>query len=344
MDFIKTLQKNQPLWDLFTRKEEYNLTIRDQYDRFPYYASRERNVFEPCISQYLVEHGYRPEYPEDKQFAVCLTHDIDVLYKTKRTKTFESLGQLRNGCFSTCIDSLGKMRSKKHPWWNFSDIIALEDCYDAKSSFYFMVQDPGDRDFNYDIEDCEAIIGELNDGGWEVGLHGGHDAYTDPVEMSEKKQRLEKVLNKEVVGYRNHYLRFRVPDTWEHLHKAGFHYDATFGYADCIGFRNGMCHPFRPYNLTTQSEIDILEIPLTIMDDTLSYYMKLDIGTSWEVTKRLIDTVERNRGVISLLWHNYILIGEQRKFYEKILKYCAGKDAWMTSGKEISRWFDHNRG
>ena len=199
-------------------------------------------------------------------------------------------------------------------------------------------------DYNYDIEDCEAIIGELNDGGWEVGLHGGHTTYTDKVEMKEKKQRLEKVLNKEVVGYRNHYLRFRVPDTWEHLHQAGFRYDATFGYADCIGFRNGMCHPFRPYNLTTQSEIDILEIPLTIMDDTLSYYMKLDIGTSWEMTKRLIDTVERNRGVISLLWHNYILIGEQRKFYEKILKYCAGKDAWMTSGKEISRWFDHNRG
>jgi len=343
MNSIKILQKNQKLWDLFTRKEEYNSQIRDKYDRFPYYTSTHRNIFEPSASKYLVEHGYHAEYPEDTPFAVCLTHDIDILYKTKRTKTFEALGQLRNARFSKSIDSLVQMRSKKEPWWNFSDIMALEDRYDAKSSFYFMAEDPADQDYNYDVEDCEAIIGELSDDGWEVGLHGGHTTCTDPVEMREKKLRLEKVLNKNVVGYRNHYLRFRVPDTWEHLHSAGFHYDATFGYADCIGFRNGMCHPFKPYNLTKRCEIDILEIPLTIMDDTLIYYMKMDIGTSWEMTKRLIDTVERYHGVISLLWHNYILIGEQRKFYEKILKYCSEKGAWMTSGKEITRWFDHSR-
>ena len=71
--------------------------------------------------------------------------------------------------------------------------------------------------------------------------------------------------------------------------------------------------------------------------------MKLDAATSWEMTKRLIDTVERYHGVISLLWHNQMLIGDQRKFYEKILKYCAEKNAWMTSGKEIASWIEHNR-
>jgi hypothetical protein len=38
---------------------------------------------------------------------------------------------------------------------------------------------------------------------------------------------LESVLEKEVVGFRNHFLRFRIPDTWELLSKAGFKYDTT---------------------------------------------------------------------------------------------------------------------
>jgi len=336
------LQKDPEIWDLFTRKEEYQSTIRDGYDRFPYYASTSRKIFEPRVSKYLIEQGYHVEYPDDKPFAVCLTHDIDVLYETKVIKSIAALRQLHEADFSGCINYLAQMRSKKLPWWNFSDIMTLEERYEAKSSFYFMVQDSGDQDYAYDIEDCESIIGELSDKGWEVGLHGGHTAYNNPVEMKAKKQRLEKILNKNIVGYRNHFLRFLVPDTWEHLCSAGFLYDTTFGYADCVGFRNGMCHPFKPYNLTTQHEIDILEIPLTIMDCTLDGYMKLEISKAWETTKQLIDTVERYRGVITLLWHNTYLTGEERKFYEKILRYCADKGAWMTSGEEIARFQENN--
>jgi hypothetical protein len=41
------LKQNKELWDLFTRREEYNPPILDQYGRFPYYLSKHRNVFEP---------------------------------------------------------------------------------------------------------------------------------------------------------------------------------------------------------------------------------------------------------------------------------------------------------
>lgn len=345
MDLINIIQKDQEVWDLFTRKVEYNSQIRDQYDRFPYWASGYQNIFEPLVSKYLIEQGYTFEYPGGKPFAVCLTHDIDTLYKTKAGKILAALLHFHDGHFSEGLHSLAEMRSKKLPLWNFSDITELEERYGAKSSFYFMVQEPkdpynaNDNYYPYEIEDCETIIGELSDGGWEVGLHGGHSAYIDPVEIREKKQRLEKVLHKTVIGYRNHYLRFRVPDTWEHLHNAGFRYDSTLGYADCIGFRNGMCHPFKPYNLTTQCEIDILEIPLTLMDNTLDQYMKLDASNAWEITKRLIDTVEQYHGVLTLVWHNTSFIGEQKKFYEKILKYCAEKGAWMTNGEEIYQFY-----
>jgi len=337
MNIIQSLQKNPDLWDLFTCREEYHSPLRDRYDRFPYYASTNRNIFEPRVSQYLHDEGYRLEYPEGKKFAVCLTHDIDVLYKTTVSKGFAALQNLQGSRFSGFLHSVMEMHSKKIPWYNFCETMALEDQYGAKSSFYVLAQNPDDPYYTYDIRDCETTFGEIIDNGWEVGLHGSESAYNNPVEIREKKQKLEKILNKSVVGYRNHFLRFRVPETWEHVRDAGFLYDSTLGYADCIGFRNGMCHPFKPYNLTQQHEIDLIEIPLTIMEETLDRYMKLDSRTAWAMITRLIDSVEACEGVITLLWHNTYLVDEHRKFYEKILKYCADKNAWMTSGEEIIR-------
>ena len=33
------------------------------------------------------------------------------------------------------------------------------------------------------------------------------------------------------------------------------------------------------------------------------------------------------------------MVDESLKFYEKILKYCYEKGAWMTSGEEIWKWW-----
>ena len=54
--------------------------LLDQYGRYPYYLSKYRNILEPEVSKFLIESGLNIEYPDDKNFAVCLTHDIDVVY------------------------------------------------------------------------------------------------------------------------------------------------------------------------------------------------------------------------------------------------------------------------
>ena len=344
---IEKLKQNMDLWDLFTRKEEYNPLMLDQYDRFPYYMSKHRNILEPEVSKFLMKNGLEVEYPEGKNFAVCLTHDIDAVYHytSKLSIMYNAAKSLKYGQIKNALKIPFYNTNKNwNHWWNFNDIMALEEKYDAKSSFYFLTLNKEDLDFNFKVEDLKHELRYIINKGWEVGLHGGHEAYNNLDEIKAKKQRLEKVLGKNVVGYRNHFLKFKVPDTWELLSKAGFEYDATFGYADCVGFRNGMCHPFKPFNLDTGKEIDIFEIPLTIMDCTLFDYMKLDMDGAWEVTKLLIDNVERYKGVITILWHNTYMVGKNLKFYEKILKYCYEKSAWMTSGDKIGKWWSKYKG
>jgi len=94
-----------------------------------------------------------------------------------------------------------------------------------------------------------------------------------------------------------------------------------------------------PFNLNTNRYIDIWEIPLAIMDSTLFSYMQLDMKSGWEIVKRLIDTVEEYRGVITILWHSIRMAGEMGEFYDKILRYCYERDAWMTTGEEIWRQY-----
>lgn len=76
--------------------------------------------------------------------------------------------------------------------------------------------------------------------------------------LAAQKQRLEAALGRPVVGY---------------LSRAGFCCEATIGYADGIGFRGGVCYPFKAYDLKAGREIDILEIPLAVMDRTFEGYM-----------------------------------------------------------------------
>ncbi len=334
---LNLIKQNNELWDLFTGKEEYSPILLDLYKRFPYYISKNRNVFEPVVSKSLIDNGFEIEYPENKKFAVCLTHDIDAVQLPKFSLITDAVRSLYHFQIKYALKRpFYKINKKWNPLWNFKDILALEEKYDAKSSFYLMGLEKGDQDFNYEPEDLSQEMGNIVDRGCEVGLHGGHKAFNNLDVLKREKDRLETVLGKKVIGYRNHFLRFIVPDTWELLKEAGFKYDATYGHSYCVGFRNGMCHPFRPYNLRTNSEIDILEIPLAIMDMTLNdTYMRLDAQSAWMLVKNLIDTTEKYNGVLNILWHNTCLIGESLKFYTKILDYSYDKNAWITSGENI---------
>ena len=346
--YEKLKQQNQELWDLFTREEEYSPKQWDRYNRFTYRLSSNEDILDPLVSKFLVENGLnlKAEYPENKKFAVCLTHDVDEIYPPLSHTLLSSLHYMKNLDFKKLKDQVfWKYKGKEFsPYLNFKEIMNLEEKYGAKSSFYFIATDSDIRRFRYSIEDLENELGSIVDKGWEVGLHGGYYAYNSLEEMKKEKKRLEKVLGEKVIGYRNHYLRFKTPDTWELLAKAGFKYDTTFGYHDMVGFRNGMCHPFKPFNLNSDKESDILEIPLIIMDAALFGSVN-SFEEAWEITKRLIDTVEKYEGVITLLWHsndfNCAYKDSWVKLYGKILKYCHDKNAWMTSGEKIWGWWEN---
>jgi hypothetical protein len=149
---VDKLKRNKGIWDLFTRKEEYNPLILDRHGKFRYFLSDNRDILKPRVSEFLMENRLNVEYPEDKQFAVCLTHDIDSVYPTKLDTMFsvaKFVAQYQIKRASKMLFS--KINKRWNPYWNFKDIMALEEKYGAKSSFYFLMLNKDIGKINYDI-------------------------------------------------------------------------------------------------------------------------------------------------------------------------------------------------
>lgn len=336
-DILSIKSGNQELWELFTKSEEYNSQLMDRDLRFPSYFSKYANTFEPSVSKLLLQMGEKFEYPENRNFALCLTHDIDIISMPISSFILNVGKSVKRKEIDEIRKHMRILSNLDNLYSNFKYIMELEEKYDGKSTFYFMASED-----TYKLSDISDSIQEIIENGWEIGLHGSYNAYNNLNLIKKEKKLLEDVVNREVIGYRNHRLRFSVPNTWELLHRAHLKYDSTFGYADRVGFRNGMCHPFRPFNLDTNRQIPIVELPLIIMDGTLCDYMRIDKNISWKVIKNLIDIVEKYNGVITILWHNTSMSGDLLYLYKCILDYCYKKNAWITNAYEIYEWFCHD--
>lgn len=329
------------LWDRFSLEHEVSHQRLDEYGRARWTDSGISDPTEPVVSAWLAESGHAPQWPDGHGFALCLTHDIDVLHYSRKHKAWDAAislirGTLRNG------PPLKRERfSARHlnPLWCFRDIIELEQRYSATSTFNFLALNPGDEDFNYRIPDLSEELNGIVSAGCEVALHGGHEAWKNRDALIREKERIEDILSEPVTGYRSHYLRFRVPDTWLLLRDAGFEYDSTLGWHDAVGFRNGMCHPFQPIDPATGEQIDILEIPLAVMDRTFDRYMELDEDDAWSAVRAMIDRVAVLNGVLTVLWHNTDFSGRRRELYERILSYGNERGAWLTNCRGIARWW-----
>ncbi len=212
---IHDLLRGSDYWGAYTLKEEGEGDL-DEWGRA---LARGRDVTDPKTSRYLAEKGFRIDYPKGKRFALCLTHDIDKAHVGAGRKILNmARGRLGGRTFSECLDDIA---SSDRPNCNFDKIMNLEEEHGAKSTFFLLSLEPGEKDYNYSVEDLQSYTSVVLDRGFEIGLHGGWEAYRDRIILAREKKRLEKSLNSSVVGYRNHYLLFDTRSTWGMLERGG---------------------------------------------------------------------------------------------------------------------------
>jgi hypothetical protein len=346
-DVVGMLRKNQEVWDEYTRPEEYFDAGYDRHTRFLFTASSNPDPCVPRVSAYLQDQGYVAEYPDDHPFAVVLSHDVDDVTVAPRHLVFAVRNAVRHREVSSTLHlARGFLNPKKSPYRTFQKIMELERKYDAMSSFYFLASPDDVFGKKYTLQDVEGDMKRVLDAGCEVGFHTGFSSYDDLAEIKVQKKDMEAVLGSPVIGARNHVMRFKTPQTWEVLAKAGFRYDSTYGYPDRIGFRNGISSAFIPFDLRSQQEIPILEVPVMVQDWTMMYWMELTPQESLRQVTTLMDTVAQYHGVLTVLWHSWtysypasfggFFTPDWTGLYEKILQQAKLRNAWITNTKSLN--------
>jgi hypothetical protein len=321
---------------MLSRWEEMDVPLRDEHERFPGTASvacKQGFLGRPVVDEYalilrewlkLLLPGWAPK---TRPFSVKLSHDVDQIRRFPNwrvaVRTFGGdLLKRRNPrhAWQTGVDAVAqKVALDRTPYFRGVHSLAeLSHRYGMDATFCFMTAEPGPRENDYDptsplVRHC---IADLRKQGFGIGLHAGYHTFNDPLRLAEEKARLDAVLGETQYGGRQHYLRFRVPDTWRHWERVGFTYDSTMTYADHEGFRCGTCHPFRPFDVEQNRELLLREWPLIVMDTTLHRYRGLTPEQGEARILELAGRCKQVEGTFTLLWHNSSLDWEWRPWAE----------------------------
>lgn len=288
--------------------QEYTDYVPDQYNRFPYAFSLQQQY--QCAEHNLVAEYFKkliqetPALAERIQVPVhksqfFLSHDIDTVYG--------ALAQngkylLRNGRIGALLQLIFNHYTAIPDQLLLNRIMDIENEYDVRSVFFWLTrQGRATRKINnadYFISDAKVRMmqNKIHAAGWLNGLHksASKDSY---------QQELVSLGEKGMPFNRNHYLITELPDTFNDIEAAGIQLDATMGFPDVIGFRNSYGLPYQPWHLKEKRPYRFVEVPLTIMDSTLRYYMHQDAQTAERTVLNFLDK-HKTDAVISVLWHN----------------------------------------
>jgi peptidoglycan/xylan/chitin deacetylase (PgdA/CDA1 family) len=351
---------------LLTRYEEIvnnDPTLLDEHERFPATASiayKENFLHRPLVNEYfeLLWNCIKEINPalekkplwDSKDFALCLTHDVDVVQKYKPISEALTIGglllkqhSLKKATARFVDNILVTLQKKNDPFDTFDMILNLERRYGATSTFFFMAESDYSGGYCLDNPKVKNAINKISASGAEIGLHAGYYSYNNLEVTSRQKANLTKTLKHGNFGCRQHFLRWKTPDTWRIQEKCGLSYDTTLCFADHEGFRAGICHPFQPFDISENRILNLWEIPLTIMDGSLFNYRKLSPTEGLSTVESYMNTVKKHQGILVLLWHNSffdpdIYLGWTH-IYEKILASAVNSKGLIRNADALLNYF-----
>jgi peptidoglycan/xylan/chitin deacetylase (PgdA/CDA1 family) len=356
---------------MLSRYEEILKDTKDRHGRFPATASlayKEGFLDRPLVNEYgellwgwirhlKPEMTRKPLWPDSRDFAICLTHDVDWLRRYSIIPPLLSLGnsvlrkknlRLASNITSDYLRTI--LKYKKDPFADTCDyILSIEQKHGYKSSFYFMAGEKSMFSNRYSLADAEMLIRKIEKAGCEVGIHGSYNSYSSPERMLSEKARLDNVVKDKNYGCRQHCLRWKTPETWRLQERADLLYDTTLSFADHVGFRCGICLPYQPFDVLENRKLAIWELPLIIQEATLhgASYQNLPPKVAYDEIVKHIDITKRFNGLFVLLWHNssFDPLGGWsgwKEVYEDVMSYISKQNAFIESGRNIVKWWQAN--
>lgn len=325
----------------FSNKDLWKLFLANTFSEKQLYSQPDI-VGKAWLSEYFKNHGLAPAYPGGRKFAAVLSHDVDFIYppNTKTAITKKIIKNVLHFKFSTAnkyaINAIEYLDSRNY---RLDKMLEFLDKKGIRSTFFFFALNRKEEDYKYDLSEIRKEIQYLTKKEHEIALHGSKNACYVQDQIQKQKQVFLKNIGTNPLGYRNHLLNFDIVNTWKYLEKENFLYDATLGFTNNVGFRNGLAYPFNPYSEADKRFLNVFEMPLVIMDVALFKYLKYDYKRALKKSIELIEETSQQNGVISILLHPNLFKGKKFNLANELIDQIQSRGGWITTNKTLLEYW-----
>jgi len=295
---------------LITRYEEYyDDNELDKHGRFQCKNSvafqlgwhRKLMVHRLALKMAQIIKTHYPEYnyslPKFEEFS---THDVDIAYQYKGKPWWRWCGAMAKALLKLRFEhahnylktALGK------------EVIDPFDHFDKENTqnkpIYFILTSDFtkyDKNISCKTKTFRDLICQLDEFS-EIGIHPSYYSSEKTSLIEKEKKRLERILQKKITKSRQHFLRFRFPDTFQALIKAGITDDYSLGWPNEAGFRASIAVPYPFFDLEKNEETELLLHPLVLMDTVFNK------NEEQSVLNELREEVKKMGGNFMILTHN----------------------------------------
>lgn len=345
--FFETKSKAEIPFDLLavsfylaSRYEEYDPLLKlDNHERFQAEESLAYQAgfyLKPLINLLCLEFKQLllNRYPDlefvESEYQFVPTFDIDTAFDYLGKGVFRTIGAFGRDLLhlnfqkikERCQVVAGKIDD---PFDNFKFIIDFLKENNIKSQFFVNMGTYGAHDkstkLNYPlfINRLKAIESEIG-----IDIHPSYKSNKHISILDKEIGKLEIILNRKITKSRQHFLKMKLPETYQNLIKLGIKEDYSMGYASQLGFRASLCTPFKYYDLVNEEETDLMIFPFCFMDGTFTDYLKLSHEEILNETSNLLKEVKKVKGLMMGIWHNsFISDNEEIKaLFKDVLTLC----------------------
>ena len=363
------------------RLEELEHRHRDRWGNWEFgfcEAYRGGRLWEPDLDRWLADrrteladtHQLEPLWPDGHPFAVCLTHDVDLIGRASTPRqAMRSMANSLAGGASTAREravrlarpgvraarSLANGISLVPAADTLERCVELERSHGVTASYFFTVYPGSDGhryDCSYDFDDpCRfrgrrehigAVITTLYDEGFDVGLHGSYNSALVAGVLARERAAFERATGLVVSTTRQHFVHWDIRATPRLQAEAGFSADSTLGFNRNLGFRAGTSLPYRLFDLERGETLDLVEVPLAVHDGALLRPDALELGLELglETLTAFLDRVREVGGLATVIFHpNNLERADFLALFEATIRFGLEHGAWFASLRDVDVWW-----
>ncbi len=325
--FYEGYQYNIP-FDLFSavfflisRYEEYYPFPADKHERYPYTESilyKINHLSRPLVDDWIATlrsvliSRFDLDVP-DGSYRFIPTYDIDIAYSYKYKSPGRTAGSLLKSLLSGNLQELSnrlKVLNNKipDPFDCFNWLYHLHTSENL-NPIYFILAAPKPTAFDRNNDPMHPAMQQLvrslkNDG--EIGMHPSYFSIQNNT-FNEEKEILENAINRPITKSRQHYIRLKIPETYQLLIDNNFTDDYSMGYPAKLGFRAGTSFSFNWYDLKNNRATNLKIHPFPFMDSTARFEERINVEEAFRILKEINKSIKLKNGQMISVFHNFSL-------------------------------------